>query len=174
MIVRLWALAWMARYLKYVPILGWRFSDTIGTKIEARMDRDVDVGDVTVDLDGDADRHEFRMTVDVNNELPIELTVAAVNVRVGYAESDETALNVIWSKEAHGPPPDNVTRSTIDNGETGTVEVEHLLPVTPPGDEIHVDGSLTVRGWLDIPATKRVPLGTLQREVPEIERHVST
>lgn len=173
MIVRLWVLAWMARYLKYVPILGWRFSDTIGKKIESRMDRDVDVGGVTVEVDEDARRPDLRIEVQVTNELPVDLTVAAVNLRVGYDESGETALNVVWSEDAHGPPPDNIARSTVETGETEAVEVEHLLPSDSPGDELHVDGSLTVRAWLDVPSTKRVPLGTLQRDVPDVDRRVS-
>jgi hypothetical protein len=167
MIVRLWLLAWIARYLKYVPILGWRFSDTIGKKIESRMDRDIDIGGVSVDVEEHAERHDLRLDVAVQNELPVKLTIAAVNVRVGYAESDQTALNIVWSKDAHGPPPDNITRSTIESGETGAVKIEHLLPVDATDDELHVDGSLTVRGWLDIRSTKRVPLGTLQRDLPD-------
>lgn len=37
---------------------------------------------------------------------------------------------------------------------------------------VYVDGPLTVRAWLDLPSTKRVPLA-LQRDVPEVERSVS-
>lgn len=165
MILRLWALAWAARYLKSVPILGWRFSDTIGQKLEARMDRDVDVGEVTVEFDDGSPPSDLYVRISITNELPVDLTIAAVNLRIGYTADARTIVNLLWSNDAHGGPPTNVTHSLIESDETDHVCVERYLPYDAPCDSLTVDGTLTTRAWLDVPTTKRIPLGTLDREI---------
>lgn len=165
MIVRLWALAWAARYLKYVPILGWRFSETIVQSIEERMERDVDVGAPAVEFEDGAPPTGLRIDVPVTNELPVDLTVSAVNLRIGYAEGPGTVVNLLWSEDAHGSPPGNVSCDTVESGAEGTVVVERYLDGHAPGDTLSVTGSITTRAWLDVPSTRRIPLGTLQRDV---------
>jgi hypothetical protein len=169
MIVRLWVLAWAARYLKYVPILGWRFSETIGQTIEDRMDRDVDIEDVTVEYEGDSRPTDARVEVTISNELPVDLTVAAVNLRLGYAEASETVANVLWAEETQGSPPANVSRSMVESDSSETLRVERRIADDSEFDTFHVDGTLTTKGWLDLPSTRRLPLGTLPRELPATE-----
>ncbi|MBX0294916.1 hypothetical protein [Haloarcula nitratireducens] len=167
MIIRLWALAWAARYLKYVPILGWRFSENIVQNLESRMERDVDISDMTVEFEGD-DASDVRIQVSVTNELPVDLTVNAVNFRLGYTEESQTVANVLWSEDAHGSPPVNISRSMIESGTEEAVRVERHLPAEGPTETLHVDGSLTTEAWLDVPSTKRIPLGTLERDLPSV------
>lgn len=165
MIVRLWALAWAARYLKYVPILGWRFSDPIAREIEARMDREVDVSEVTVDFEDGQPPTDLRIVMTVTNELPVDLTVAALNLRIGYEAEAGTVANLLWAADAHGDPPANVSRSLVESNETEELTVERYVSADTPGDTVTVDGTVTTRAWLDLPQTKRVPLGTLRRDV---------
>ncbi|MBV0924880.1 hypothetical protein KTS45_11790 [Halomicroarcula limicola] len=167
MIIRLWALAWAARYLKYVPILGWRFSENIVQNLESRMERDVDISDMTVEFEGD-DASDVRVQVSVTNELPVDLTVAAVNLRLGHTERSQTVANVLWAEDAHGSPPVNIERSMIESGTEEAVRVERHLPAEGPTETLHVDGSLTTEAWLDVPSTKRIPLGTLERDLPSV------
>lgn len=167
MIVRLWALAWAARYLKYVPILGWRFSESIVQNIEGRLERDVDIRAVTVDLTEKTPPTDVSVDVTIRNELPIDLTVSAVNLRLGYTDTAETVANVVWSEDAHGPPPENISNPLVESDDEATLCVERYLTGDAPGDTLYVDGSLTTRAWLDVPSTKRIPLGTLQRAVPD-------
>lgn len=167
MIVRLWVLAWAVRYLKYVPILGWRFSETIVQKIEGRLERDVDIREVTVNLTDGAPPTDVSVEVTIRNELPIDLTVSAVNLRMGYTDAAETVANVIWSEDAHGSPPENISNPLVESDGEATLCVERYLTDDGPGDTLHVDGSLTTRAWLDVPSTKRIPLGTLQRDVSD-------
>ena len=133
------------------------------------MDRDVDVTDVTVAFDGDSRPTDLQVEITVSNELPVDLTMAAVNVRLGYAEASETVANVLWSEDAHGSPPVNISRSLVESGTTETIHVERRLPDDPAFETLYLDGTLTTRGWLDVPSTKRLPLGTLPRELPATE-----
>ncbi len=174
MILRLWALAWVARYLKYVPILGWRFSDTIGEKIETRMDRDIDVSEVAVSFEGEPPPTDLTVEMSITNELPVDLTISAVNLRVGYESDAATAVNLLWSEDAHGPPPKNLSRSLVESETSEILRFERRLPAEPPDDTLHLDGSITTKGLLDVPSTKRLPLGTLVREVPETTVEVPT
>ncbi|WP_435346264.1 hypothetical protein [Haloarchaeobius sp. HRN-SO-5] len=166
MIVHLWVLAVVARYLKYVPILGWRFSETIVQTLEGRMERDVDVEDVSVDLVDGAPPTGVRIEVTVANELPVDLTVTGLNVRIGYAESGKTAVNLLWSEADHGSPPANVSRSLVESGDAETMSVERYLTGERASDAVHVDGTLVTEAWLDVPSAKRIPLGSLQQDIP--------
>jgi hypothetical protein len=165
-ILRLWALAWAARYLKYLPILGWRFSETIVQRLEDRMERDVAIDDAALSL-ADSPPCEATLAVTATNELPVDLTVAAVDVRLGYSADGDTVANVCWSQTDHGPPPANVTRSQVASGDDATVTVERHVPTHPDADSLHADGTITTRAWLDLRATRRIPLGTLDRDLPD-------
>lgn len=165
MIVRLWALAWVARYLKYVPILGWRFSESIVQSIEARMQRDVQIDRLSVTVENGAPAPEVTVDVRIRNELPVDLTVSALNVRMGYDEDGRTVVNLLWDEEGHGPPPANVSRSIVESESAGELEIERQLTDDDPGETVYVDGILTTKAWLDVPRTKRIPLGTIQREL---------
>lgn len=173
-IIRLWVLAWAARYLKYVPIIGWRFSETIVESIEDRMDRDVEVEGVSIELADDSPPTESTVSIEVTNQLPVDLTVSAVNVRLGYEENGSTVANVLWTEDAHGEPPDNISRSLIESETTETATVERYLTGETADETLYVDGSVTTRAWLDIPSTRRIPLGTLQRSLPEKHLDLST
>lgn len=166
MIIRLWALAWAARYLKYVPIVGWRFSDSIVQTIEERMERDVRIGGFDVTFGGDSPT-DCTLEVPIDNELPVDLTVAAVNVRFAYADSEATVCNLCWAADAHGDAPANVERELIESGEEGRLRIERRLQTDDAVDRLYVDGTITTEAWLDVPATRRIPLGTVERAVTE-------
>lgn len=167
MIIRLWALAWTARYLKYVPILGWRFSESIVQTIEERMDRDVTVDDPTATFGDGRPSTALEVEARITNELPVDLTVSAVNIWIGNEDGTETHCNVLWSEDAHGSPPKNVTRSLIESESEETLRVERSLAGAGADEQVAVAGTIETRAWLDVPSTRRIPLGTLERAVPE-------
>ncbi len=167
MIVPLWVLALVARYVKYVPILGWRFSEDILKRLEARMDREVDVNTVDVSLTEDAPPSQLDVEVALTNELPVDLAVTGVNLRIGYADESRTVANVLWAADAHGSTPANLETPVVTSGSTGTTHVERYLPADARGEALHVDGSITTTARLDVPAAKGLPLGDLERDVPD-------
>lgn len=169
MIIRLWALAWFARYLKYVPIIGWRFSDSIVQSIEDRMERDVQVEEFDVTFADDELPTDCTLELRIDNELPVDVSVAALNVRLGYADDGATVCNLCWADDAHGDAPANVDRELVESGEDGTLSIERRLPEDPAADRLHVDGTVTTEAWLDVPATRRIPLGTVERAVAETD-----
>ncbi|MFC7046696.1 hypothetical protein ACFQH6_15940 [Halobacteriaceae archaeon GCM10025711] len=69
MILRLWVVTQAVRYLKYVPILGWRLSDRIQRQMTDLMDGDIDVAAVDLDLAGDLPA-AAHVSVDLTNGLP--------------------------------------------------------------------------------------------------------
>ncbi|MFC6955347.1 hypothetical protein [Halorubellus litoreus] len=174
MIVRLWALAWAARYLKYVPILGWRFSEHIVKRLEARMDRDVHVDTVELDLTADASPTDLDLDIVVSNELPVDLEVTAVNLRIGYAADDRTVANVLWAADANGSAPANLETPLVASDSTARTHLERFLPGDVDAEAIHVDGSLTATAQLDVPGAKRLPLGELQCDVPHTRTELPT
>lgn len=167
MIIRLWALAWAARYLKYLPIVGWRFSDSIVQTIEDRMNRDIEIGEPEITFQDEPLPTDCTCEVAIDNELPVDLTVAAVNLRIGYADSAKTVCNFLWSESEHGAPPANVDCGLIESGEEGTLRIERRLQADDAAETLHVDGTITTEAWLDVPSTRRIPLGTVERAVAE-------
>lgn len=174
MVVSLWALALAARYLKYLPIIGWRFSESIVQSIEARMDRDVGISEVTLELADEAPPTDLRVDITVENELPVDLSISAINLRIGYDESAETVANVVWSDDAYGNAPDNLSLSTVESGGEATVTVERYLVGDASGDELYVDGSLSTEAWVDGTSTRKVSLGTLRNELPKASAQLAS
>lgn len=173
MILRLWLLARVARFLAYVPILGWRFSDSIQGFVTDAIDEEIEVEAVEIEFSDGVPPTSMETEVRIRNSLPADVSVTGLDVRIGLAERGKTLYNHRWSEDVGGPPPRNVTTDVIETGETGTVAVEQYLPWSDVReDTVHVDGTLGVQTWLDVPATKQVPIGTVHRELPHTSREI--
>lgn len=172
-ILRLWLLARVARFLAYVPILGWRFSDSIQGIVTDAIDEEIEVESVEIEFAGGAPPTSMETEFRIGNSLPTDVSVTGLDVRIGFTERGKTLYNHRWSEDAGGPPPRNVVTDVIETDETGTVTVEQYLPWSDvPEDTVHVDGTLEVQTWLDVPATKRVPVGSVHRELPDTSREI--
>lgn len=173
MILRLWLLARLARVLAYVPVLGWRFSDSIQRFVTDAIDGGIAVESVEVEFADGAPPTSMETEFRIRNSLPTDVSVTGMNVRIGLAETGKTIYDHRWSEDTDGPPPKNVSTDVIETGETGIVSVEQYLPWSDvPEDTFHVDGTLEVRTWLDLPATRRVPIGSIHRDLPHTSRDV--
>jgi hypothetical protein len=170
MIVRLWVLAKLARYLAYLPVIGWRFSDSIQRYVTERLDHDIDIEAGAIDIER-APPTAMSVSFRIVNTLPMAISVSAVNLRIGYAPDGKTLDTVHWSEETAGETLVNIDRESIDPDATGTLTVERYIPhADPPEDTLHVDGTVELQTWFDAPATKRIPLGSVHRDLPACSR----
>lgn len=172
-ILRLWLLVRVARYLAYVPVLGWRFSDSIQEVVTDALDAEIEVETVEIEFENGAPPTGMETEIRVRNSLPTDVTVSGLTVRIGFAEAGKTLYTLHWSDDPDAVPTPNVSTDVIETDETGAVSVEQYLPwADVPEDTLHVDGTVEVQVWLDVPATKRIPVGSVHRDIPDASREI--
>lgn len=173
MILRLWLLARVARYLAYVPVIGWRVSDSLRQTVADAIDEEIEIETVEIGFSDGPPPTGMETEFRIRNSLPTDVSITGLSLRIGFAEAGKTLYTHRWSEDTDGVPTKNVSTAVIETGERGTVSVEQYLPwADVPEDTLHVDGTLEVRAWLDVPGTKRVPVGSVARDVPDTSREL--
>ncbi len=161
--VAVWLVFWT---LRYVPIVGVRFSDAYGERVFSPVADDIEVLSVeAVDPEGH-EGTELRFTIE--NDSWVDIDVDGLDVRVGRSEDGATIRNISWAP-AFEKPPKNVDPARVPADGEGVVTVEffdsEVDRAAADGTELCVDGSFVFEYSFEVRG-HRLSFGDRSHDLP--------